>query len=167
MYQPGQLIIYGGEGVCRVEALGLPDVPGINRQRTYYTLRPLYREGVVYTPVDSPVFMRPVISRAEAEALIARIPAIQPDPCPDSSIRVLSEHYEGFFRSYTCQDLVRLIRTVYLKGRQAAQSRKKLGQIDSRYMLRAEDMLHGELAVALSIPKDTVGDYIARHIAQA
>ena len=74
MYEIGQLIVYGNEGVCRVEEIGTPKISGVDKHRDYYTLAPIYREGKVFTPVDSKVFMRPVISREEALALIDRIP---------------------------------------------------------------------------------------------
>ena len=60
-----------------------------------------------------------------------------------------------------CVDRVRLIRAVYAKGRAAAKKGKRLGQVDERSMKRAEDILHGELAVALNIPVDGVKDYIS------
>ena len=72
MYEIGQLIVYGNEGVCRVEEIGTPKISGVDKHRDYYTLAPIYREGKVFTPVDSKVFMRPVITREEALALIAK-----------------------------------------------------------------------------------------------
>ena len=68
------MIVYGNEGVCRVEEIGTPKISGVDKHREYYTLAPIYREGKVFTPVDSKVFMRPVITREEALALIDRIP---------------------------------------------------------------------------------------------
>ena len=32
MFQVGDLIIYSGEGVCRVESVGTPDMRGINKE---------------------------------------------------------------------------------------------------------------------------------------
>ena len=72
MYEIGQLIVYGNEGVCRVEEIGTPKISGVDKHRDYYTLAPIYREGKVFTPVDSKVFMRPVITREEALALIRK-----------------------------------------------------------------------------------------------
>ena len=37
---------------------------------------------------------------------------------------------------------------------------KKLGLVDERYMKRAQDMLHGEFAVALGIERNEVPGYI-------
>ena len=53
MYEIGQLIVYGNEGVCRVEEIGTPKISGVDKHREYYTLAPIYREGKVFTPVDS------------------------------------------------------------------------------------------------------------------
>ena len=164
MYKIGDLIIYGGEGVCRVEAIGTPDVGGVSEDRIYYTLKPLYREGVVFTPVDTCVHMRPVIGYDDAKLLIESIPDIRPRPCENSSIRLLSEHYDELLQTYKCIDLITLIRTVYNKALEASSRNKKLGQIDMRYLNRAEGMLHGELAVALNIPKESVREYITERL---
>ena len=72
MFQPGELLVYGTTGVCRVEEITTPDITRADRGRRYYLLKPLYQDGVIYAPVDSDkVPIRPVISREEAEALIA------------------------------------------------------------------------------------------------
>ena len=64
-------------------------------------------------------------------------------------------------------ELVKLIRTIYAKGREAADKGRHLGQVDERSKKQAMDMLHGELAVALDIPLDEVEDYISRTIRRA
>ena len=71
MYSVGDKIIYGENGVCTVSKIApLEASPG----KLFYHLEPLIGSGIYYTPVDSGAFMRPVNSRAEAEALIASIP---------------------------------------------------------------------------------------------
>jgi len=164
MFQIGDLIIYGGEGVCRVEEIGTPDIPAISKDRSYYTLKPLYRDGKTFTPVDTTVPMRPIITPEQAQMLIAYIPQIEPDPCPEKNLRLLSEHYNKLIQSYNCADLVQLIRTVYAKNQTAQKNKKKIGQLDERYMRKAEDMLYGELAIAFNIPKDEVETYITEKI---
>lgn len=77
MFQVGELIVYGGEGVCRVEAVGPITMSGVKSDKPYYTLAPLYRMGKIYAPVDTTVLMRPVLSRKEAEDLIRKIPEIE------------------------------------------------------------------------------------------
>lgn len=108
MYEIGQLIVYGNEGVCRVEEIGTPKISGVDKHREYYTLAPIYREGKVFTPVDSKVFMRPVITREEALALIDRIPQMTAQVYENSNLRFLNEHYQQCIQDYTCADLLQL-----------------------------------------------------------
>ena len=43
MYKTGDMVVYGGVGVCCVESVGKPEhpLPGADPERLYYTLRPL------------------------------------------------------------------------------------------------------------------------------
>ena len=68
MFQPGELVVYGTTGVCRVLEIAKPQIRLRERDREYYLLKPLYQDGVIYSPVDSEkVAIRPVMTRAEAE----------------------------------------------------------------------------------------------------
>ncbi len=147
-----------------MEEVGLPKLSGVSGERLYYTLQPLYRTGRIFSPVDSGVFMRPVISRSEAEELIERIPDTEAEICDNRNIRFLSEHYQEKMQRHDCTELVKVIKSVYQKRKLAIEKGKKLGQIDERFMKRAEDMLYGELAVALDIPKSEVVSYISAKI---
>ena len=160
MYEIGDLIVYAGEGVCRVEEIGVPPMKGINKQRQYYTLKPLYRAGMVYAPVDTQVFMRPVITREDADALIDRIPEIEPVVYENSNLRFLNEYYQAQLQNYNCEGLIKLIRSTRAKREVMIGRGKKLGLVDERYMKRAQDMLHGEFAVALGIERNEVPGYI-------
>ena len=60
----------------------------------------------------------------------------------------------------------RLVRRIYLRTQNARQSRRQPSQTDQRYMKRAEDLLYGELAVALGIPREEVVTYIAQRLEQ-
>jgi len=73
MFTAGELVVYGGEGVCRVEKIGPSAIPGADKTKLYYTLLPLYRTGQVLTPVDTRVLMRPVLSREEAQLLVEQL----------------------------------------------------------------------------------------------
>ena len=161
MFREGEKIIYGSNGVCTVEEIGVPPFAKKGEDRLYYKLRPAGGTETIYAPVDGPVFMRPVMSRQEAEDLIARMPKIQEQVCTSHSIALLRQQYDAFFQSHNCETYVRLVKGVYLKGQQG----KKLGQTDQRYMKRAEDVLYGELAAALDIPMEEVPDYIRTTLA--
>ena len=91
MYQVGQFIIYAQEGVCRVEAIGPVDIKGARQDMLYYTLRSLWHQGKVYAPVESEAFSRPVITEAEASALLADIPNAPVQVFENHNPRVLGE----------------------------------------------------------------------------
>lgn len=161
MFQPGDKIIYSSSGVCSVEEVAVPPFAGKNeKDRLYYKLRPVGSSETIYAPVDSPVFMRPIMTREEAEALVARIPSIGEETCSSRSIVMLRQQYEAILKDHSCEGYVALVKGIYMKG----HSGKKLGQTDQRYMKRAEDMLYGELAAALDISPEDVPEYIKKTI---
>ena len=137
MYQAGDYIVYGTSGVCRVDEVK-PSPFEDEADRQYYTLTPVTVTETIYIPVDSPVFMRPVISREQAETLVRDIPNIEVDHFTSHSMRLSSEHYQEVLQSHDCGDLVQLIKTVYAKSR---RSGRRLSQVDQRYRKRAEELL--------------------------
>ena len=76
MFEVGQKIVYGENGVCTVEKIEALAMAGAQRDKLYYHLIPLTGSGTYFTPVDSGAYMRPVMSREEAEALIDAMPGI-------------------------------------------------------------------------------------------
>ena len=95
MFAAGDLVVYGGEGVCRVESVGTPDTSGYDKTKTYYTLAPLYRSGQVMTPVDTCVLMRPVMTAQDAAGFLAALPALAAEEPQGQSQRAAREHYHA------------------------------------------------------------------------
>ena len=164
MYKVNDLIVYGNEGVCKVEAIEVMNVTAVANDRLYYVLKPLYRNGTVFTPVDTKVFMRPVISADDAQEIIEQIPSIETDVLY-SSANLLSDHYDKAMERHDCKYLIQVIKTVYLKNQIAATKNKKVSETDRRYMKKAEDMLYGEFAVVLEVPKNDVKAYVEEKVA--
>ena len=74
MFQPGELVVYGATGVCRVESIQQPEPHGAHQGKTCYLLKPLYQDGIIYTPVEGgKVPMRPVMSAASPTAATSSI----------------------------------------------------------------------------------------------
>lgn len=165
MFAIGSLIVYSGTGVCRVESVGPP--PFDPRCKTeYYTLTPLRGSGTIYVPVNSKVFMRPILSRQAAQELVRRIPEIQQAQVGNLDYRMLAQRYRSFLDTHSCEDLVQLIKTVYTKSKTSTQHGKKPSKVDQDFQKRAEFLLHDELSAALDIPFDQVGEYITQQIEQ-
>lgn len=161
MFKKGTLLIYDTAGVCRVEDVGMPEgLPVSDKKKQYYKLAPVFGVGTIYIPVDTKVFMRPVISKQEAETLILKIPEVRENFCDTHNQKVLEDHYKASMRSHECEDLVQLIKTVYAKQKNLQRTGKKTGKTDQQYMKRAQSLLHEELSIALSIPVEEVETYI-------
>lgn len=166
MYQVGDLIVYGNVGVCAVEKIAARDSG--EKDQLFYELKPLFQNCMISTPVHGDkVFMRPVISGEEAEQLIAQIPSIRADICHDKVMWKLSEYYESILKTHDCLRLVELTMSIHAKKQDMEAHKRKLGAIDERFLHRAEDLLFGELSVALDIPKDDVQCYIAQRVSAA
>lgn len=163
MFTAGELVVYGGEGVCRVEKIGPSAIPGADKTKLYYTLLPLYRTGQVLTPVDTRVLMRPVLSREEAQLLVEQLAQRELPQGPGNNPRAQKEYYQAEVTSYDCGRLTDLIRLLSCKRAHALHQGKKPGQMDERYLKRAEDQLYGELGAALELDRAAVADYIRRY----
>lgn len=165
MFSVGNLIVYSGTGVCRVDAVGPP--PFYPRCKTkYYTLTPLRGSETIYVPVNTKVFMRLILSREAAQELIRRIPEIQQAQVDNLDYRMLAQRYRTFLDTHSCEDLVQLIKTVYTKSKTNTQHGKKPSKVDQDFQKRAEFLLHDELSAALDIPFDQIGKYITQQVEQ-
>lgn len=161
MYQVGDKIIYGGNGVCIIDEIKMLEIPHTKEERPYYVIRPLFQDCKISVPVDTTVFMRPVISAAEAAALVDSIPDVQAEPYYNPALRQLQEYYDMKLNTHRCEDLLELTKSLYQKKKKTEEQKRKFGAIDERYMKRAEELLFGELSAALEIPKADVPQYIA------
>jgi CarD family transcriptional regulator len=164
MYRTGELIIYGNTGVCEVMDVTTVNYPGIDKDRLYYALKPLYQSGVIYTPVNTSIFMRPVISSKKAQQLIDSMPAVN-FYVMSQDISAFSEKYQEMLQTHDCADLIKLIAAIYCKQLSAREKKQRLGKADEKFMKQAEDQLYGEFAVALKMNKDDIPQYIDRRIA--
>ncbi len=160
VYSVGDKIVYGEHGVCTVEKIAPLDISGVTRGTLYYHLSPLIGSGTYFAPVDSDTFMRPVMGRSEAEALIDAMPGISPAICNDNRFTHVDAFYKNLFRTHSCEDLVSIVKGLNLR----MTERKTKSSRAEATMKRAKDMLHGELSVALGMDLSEVESYIRSRI---
>lgn len=165
MFQEGEYIVYGLNGVCRIEGITHPDMQGIPKDRKYYALSPVNQSGRIYAAVDScEDKMRRVITRAEAEDLLGKLQKIDPIEITDD--RGAEELYKSCIRCYDCTEWVRVIKCIYLRNQKRITDGKKVTAKDEKYMRMAEDALYSELGIALGIPREQVLEYILQKVDQ-
>ena len=114
MYRINDYIVYGRTGVCRIKDIMVPKHI-CDTDQLYYVLQPLNESCLIYTPVDTKIFMRPVISAEEAERLIDMIPNIQAEAYYNNHLQELTQHYESVMNTFNCTGLIELAMSLYSK----------------------------------------------------
>lgn len=149
MYQVGDYIVYGLEGVCRVTEIGHPRLSGIPKDRLYYTLAPYAHPGSVYIPVDTELYMRYPLSREEVEAYLSDLPSLP--LCSDipTDSRMIAAYYMEILHSHDCRRILQMCKTIYYKQRALSGSRKSLSVTDMRYWKQGEELLASEIGYVL------------------
>lgn len=167
MFQAGDYIIYGNNGVCRVESVGTIEIiPGIPKDKMYYTLKPLYIKGsTIYTPVDNQkVLIRPLISKEKAMELIDGAEEIETLWITNEKQR--EEIYKEELATCDCKEMIKIIKTVYQRMQSRLAEGKKITNNDRKYFKMAQDSLYGELAIVLDMKKEEVEEFITERMRQ-
>jgi len=164
VFKKGEYVVCGNNGICKVTDVTTLNMSGTPKDRLYYILKPVYAESsTVYIPVDNhKVSLRSAVSEAEVHALIERIPSLDLIWVENEKQRELT--YKECLKQNTCEDYVRIIKTLYLRKQDRLSKGQKVIGLDERYLKQAEEFLYGELAIALGIKKEEVQAYITEEI---
>ena len=164
MFEKGEYVVCGNKGVCLVEDVTTLDISGVDKKREYYILKPVYVSGsTVYIPVDTAEeSMRRVLNREEADQLISGIPDIPLITITND--KLLEQEYRGCMKRNNCKELVKIIKTIYLRKQKRLEAGRKVTAVDSKYFRLAEDNLYGELAISLGMSRGEVEHYIIQEM---
>jgi len=164
MFKKGDCVICGGKGVCGIEDITKLNMPGVDREREYFILKPLYMAAsTVYIPVDTAKdSLRNVLTRDEAEELVRSIPQIPLIPITND--KLLEQEYRTCMKKNQCDEWIKIIKTIYLRKQKRIEAGRKVTAVDTKYIKLAEDNLYGELAVSLDMPRESVEDYIINEL---
>ena len=165
MYSIGDMVMYGSFGICKVTAIEKRDLTG--EEQEYYILKHINSEkNVFYVPTNNDKAlskMHRIYSKAEVDELISHMNS-EGLIWIDNDIK-RKEEYSRIIKDADKHEIIRLIKTLYLRRKQLAESGKKLRSTDENYLSLAENMLFEEFAYALDIDKSEVVEYIEKHIA--
>ena len=74
------------------------------------------------------------------------------------------EEYSRIIRDADKRELIRLIKTLYLRRSELIGCGRKMRAFDENFLKLAEDLLFDEFAYILGIERNEVVDYIEKHI---
>ncbi|MCR4888562.1 MAG: CarD family transcriptional regulator [Ruminococcus sp.] len=165
MYKVDDMVMYGSFGICKVTAIEKRDLTG--EEQEYYILKHINSEkNIFYVPTNNDTAlskMHPICSKAEVDELISHMNS-EGLIWIDNDIK-RKEEYSRIIKDADKHEIIRLIKTLYLRRKELAKSGKKLRSTDENYLSLAENMLFEEFAYALDIDKSEVVEYIEKHIA--
>lgn len=160
MYQIGETVFYGTEGVCRVEEIREMRVNRENAQ--YYVLRPFYREGsTVFVPVKNELLvsrMRPLLTKKQIEKMIAEVNDADEDWIDDAAER--KAEFQRILISGDRRELLSMVRLLHLRRQNLQTAGKRLRTNDEQMLRDAEKLLADEFSVVLGIKPREVPDFI-------
>lgn len=149
MFEKGEYVVYGQNGICKVSEITSLDMSGIDKEKQYYVLLPLSAKGsTIYCPTDNTkLVLRNVLSKEEAWELIDEIPDIEELWIMNEKMR--ENDYKQAIRSGNLKELIRIIKTLYLRKQERIAVCKKMTSTDDKYFHMAEERLYSELALAI------------------
>lgn len=167
MFNIGDLLFYSTNGVCRVSEICSSPFDSSD-ERSFYKLTPLADNTslVIYTPVDNThVVMRSLITREEAEALLARLHEIEKVAVAVEKHR--KEAYREAIREGTPEGFVKIIKTVRARREMFRKARRRVPDLDNDFEYTAKVCLYGELSTVLGVARDEISRIVTDGIAEA
>jgi len=166
MFKVNDYVMYNSTGVYKI--IDITREKDINNHEIeYYVLEPAYENNnlTIKIPVQNQkVFMRKILSKEAVLKLIAAIPTKETNWIEDNRARI--ENFKTALRTGESEELVKLIKTLYLKRQERTDLGKKLWKVDEDIMKVAEKNLNEEFAIVLNIEPDEVASYIQGHITE-
>lgn len=128
-----------------------------------YVLAPLNDATLkMRIPLNSPV-LRDLMSKKEIDKLLKEIPQID---TIDNKERMIENNYKELLHSGTYEDLVKIIKTAYLRNENRKKNNKKISDRDNSYLEQAEKYLYTEIGVVLGLDYDGAKNYVIETVSK-
>ena len=156
MYKINDYIIYKRE-VCKV----INVLPKYFKNQDYYLLSPLSDNSLtIKVPIDNDS-IRNIITKKEVNKIITEIPYISPVNTNDKNLENI---YKELLTSNTHENLIKIIKTTYLRNKERIDNNKKTTDKDIYYFNLAEKYLYEEFGIVLNKTFDEVKEYIINKV---
>lgn len=140
----------------------IKDIKTIN-DKTYYIITPLIDKTLtlMVPTLNKQNYIKNILTKEEAINLIKEIPNITPLDINDKNIELT---YKELLNTGTHNNLIKIIKTTYLRNEERTKNKKKISERDDNYFHLAETYLYNELAISLEMSIDEVKEYIKDYI---
>ncbi|MBR5768481.1 MAG: CarD family transcriptional regulator [Clostridia bacterium] len=160
MFKQGDTVIYGTNGVCRIDGITQMDYTG--EKKDYYVLKPVFNgRSTLFVPTDSETLtarMRPLITEAGIRALAKKFPSIEPLWIEDEDER--KAKCNAVLTDNDRETALALIKAIRVHRDRQALIGKKLHVADERFLKDAEKLLREEASFVLDADYNRVLSFL-------
>lgn len=131
--------------------------------KEYYVLVPIFDNTL---KIEIPVVfanknVRRLISKEDALELIKKIPLID---TIDVDSKLLESEYKKLLSDNNYYNLVRIIKTTYLRNKERLDNKKRLSYRESYYFELAEKYLYNELSLVFNMSLDETKKFVFNEV---
>ena len=163
MFNVGEVVMYRRD-LCKIDELVKSDI----NKELYYVLSPLESEGA-RTKIQVPVankagHLRALITKEEIDDLIKKVPDIEPIKSRSSNLK---SEYSNMMNSGSFEDLIKIIKTTYMKNEERRAAKKAIGSVDESFLQEAEKVLYNEIGYVLNKDFEETRQYLIGEISKS
>ncbi len=160
MFQIGEYVVYKKD-VCKIVDI---KENSFNNQN-YYVLYPIDDETLkISVPVDNKTgLLRPLMTLDQVNDLIKEIPNIK---IVENNNRMMETEYRILLNSNNYEDLIKIIKTAYLRNKERMDNNKKTRDKDQEYFEQAERYLYNEFSLVLGLNFNETKEYVVKKVTE-
>lgn len=156
MFEIGEFVVYKRD-LCKIVDIK----ENYHNNMNYYMLESINDKSLTISVPSNTLLIRKLITKEELENLIKRIPSI---PIIESNSRMIENEYKELLNSNTYDDLIKIIKTTYLRNKTRIDNHKKIAEKDHYYFEKAEKFLYSEFSIVLNLSYEETKKYIVEKI---
>jgi len=158
MFEVGDYVIYR-RSVCKIKELKKKYL----NNSDYYIIVPVDDESlIIEVPINNANgYLKNIIDKKELERIVNEIPNIKEI---GDTIGNIENEYKQLLNSGEHEDLVKIIKTTYLRNKERQQAGKKIAEKDNNYYKMAEKRLYSEFSIVLNMDYDDTRDYVIKRV---
>ena len=152
MYEVGEIVLYGSNGVCKIEEITEKTISKTVIE--YYVLKPIATQiSTLFVPTQNEKLvgkMRKILAKEEIEKILENLPET------GEWNKNKPERFDSFKKIIldgNCLELIGLIRLLHNQERKQMSRGKRLHITDEKFRKEAERMVYGEISVVLGVDK--------------
>lgn len=148
LFHEGEFVMYSGEGLCRIEKIGIPEFQA-EKNGNYYFLRKTDDNSRIYVPINTTLPMRKPLTAAEANRFLSGLPVLSVDVPRKIDSKKRMPIIRETVHEQTAEAMaktIRMIRSLHPDG--------KIPSDEKTILARTEKRLCEEISFALHISSE-------------